>query len=93
MLLQGFESLARSSSYWTQTPDYWGFTLASWIFIAVFVALVVFARLRFGKKALEMVGLLRMDLFNGIAPRIIKDQSDRFQPKWKKLLKWFLNFL
>jgi hypothetical protein len=58
----------------------------------MFLALLAFARLRFGKGVIRMVRLPKMNLVNGIAP-IVEDQTVNFQPKWMKILERFLDFL
>jgi hypothetical protein len=82
----------RSSAYWSQTADYWGFNFGPYVLIAVFLLLVAFARLRFGKGATRKVLWTKMNLVDGIAPPVYEDQTIR-SPRWQRLLEMFLNFL
>jgi hypothetical protein len=40
-LFQGYKAWLRLSSYWQNPNEWWGFTLAPWIVISIFVSLLV----------------------------------------------------
>lgn len=93
VIFQGYLVFTRNNAYWGLQKTSWGFSIAPWVFIGVFVILVsgwyIRTRVKLGRWTWLTRPLDKVDLAEGIAP--LNTSGRRDQALWVRLLQQILD--
>lgn len=90
MLSNGFKAFTRNNVLWSQPGYSWSLTLAPYAFLGLFITLFLISRL-IDRQSWKFVGLRKVDLMNGVAPKI--KPRPRESVWWKRELEAILDLL
>jgi len=90
VLFYGFKAFTRNNVLWSQPGNTWSLTLAPYAFLGLFIALFLTSRL-IDTQSWKFVALRKVDLMNGVAPKI--KSRPRESVWWKRGLEATLDLL
>jgi len=84
---------SRGNQYWAIVSDSWGFTVAPYAMIGVFIILVsvwlVRTRLRLGLWSWQIKPIMKVNLVDGSAPEvaIVESQTGFWKSSWQSFVE------
>ena len=97
VILQGFQSWTRNPQYWSQAEGSWGFSLAPWAVIGLFLLLwlIISPRVTGVRREhpFQGTGLTLAQKLADAAPRLAPTQIDPNQSEWERSYERFLDSL